>query len=1002
VQGPLGPPGPAGPIGPTGPTGPQGPIGDGIVFKGTVADQASLPATGNTVNDAYTTTNPAGHMWVWNGTTWVDIGNMQGPPGPAGSDPTTTLGDLIVRGATAAQRLAVGTNNFVLTADSTQTLGVAWKAVPATSQTPWISNIDGANYNLSNVGALGTSSLTMQGTVTANDSVNGQAGLTLDHSAIIRWFLGKNATTEGGSSAGSDFEIRRYDNTGTLLGTPVTILRTSGFIGLNQPSPAYRLDVAGDVNVTGVFRMNGTPLNFFGDPTTTKGDLIVHGATTTRLAVGSDGQTLLADSSQTLGVRWGSLVTGVSSFNTRTGAVLPAVGDYTAAQITNAVSTASTYADPAWITSLAWSKITGAPATVTSVFARSGAVVAATGDYTAAQVNNAVDTTQTYANPAWITSLAWSKITGAPAIVNTVFGRSGAVVAASGDYTAAQITNAVDITQAYANPPWITSLAYSKITGAPGQTPWLSDINAAGFRLLSTGNAGIGTANPLYRLDVRTPGSTATQMHIASTDTDAGGYLTSAGDNGVNFSAGGAYNGTTWIAKSTTATNIAQYGGFIQFFSDSSLTVGGAYTLTSRMIIAPSGQVGIGTANPLYRLDVRTPGTTQMHIAQTDTDAGGYLTSVGDNHCVLSAGVAYNGTTWVAKSTVASYVGLFNGGVQFAIDTGLTVGSGYTPTQRVVIDNGGQVGIGTVSPLYRLDVRTPGVTAAQVHIASTDTDAGFYLQTNGDSTGNLSAGEAYNGTNWIAKSTAASCIVQGGAWIYFNTDSGLTPGNAFTPTSRMVISPSGYVGIGINNPLNQLSIIPAANATTAAGATQFSIGEPTNNSAYRLTLGCFSDTQMKAVIQHQAGTLALGVLLLNPSGGAVGIGITAPGYQLQLGADSAAKPGTNTWIIVSDIRTKRNVRGLEGGLEIVNQLEPIVAEYNGKAHTPDGGRVVSFEPKQLREILPHAVSSTMGKLDPDDSEETEILGVNTHEILFHLILAVQQLNRHLQALEGRK
>ena len=50
---------------------------------------------------------------------------------------------------------------------------------------------------------------------------------------------------------------------------------------------------------------------------------------------------------------------GVSSFNSRTGAVTPQAGDYTAALVTNAVDAAQSYSNPNWITHLDYSKLNG-------------------------------------------------------------------------------------------------------------------------------------------------------------------------------------------------------------------------------------------------------------------------------------------------------------------------------------------------------------------------------------------------------------------------------------------------------------------------------------------------------------------------------------------------------------------------------------------------------------------------------------------------------------------
>jgi hypothetical protein len=66
-----------------------------------------------------------------------------------------------------------------------------------------------------------------------------------------------------------------------------------------------------------------------------------------------------------------------------------------AGTVTNGVVTTGSYANPSWITSLAWSKITSTPTTI--------------GGY---GITDAANTSLTYSNPAWITSLAAAKITG--------------------------------------------------------------------------------------------------------------------------------------------------------------------------------------------------------------------------------------------------------------------------------------------------------------------------------------------------------------------------------------------------------------------------------------------------------------------------------------------------------------------------------------------------------------------------------------------------------------
>jgi hypothetical protein len=69
-------------------------------------------------------------------------------------------------------------------------------------------------------------------------AIDGDAGfnrlISYRTGALQRWGLYVNNTAESGSNAGSDFNIRRYNDAGTILGTPVAINRATGLTTISE------------------------------------------------------------------------------------------------------------------------------------------------------------------------------------------------------------------------------------------------------------------------------------------------------------------------------------------------------------------------------------------------------------------------------------------------------------------------------------------------------------------------------------------------------------------------------------------------------------------------------------------------------------------------------------------------------------------------------------------------------------------------------------------------
>lgn len=134
-----------------------------------------------------------------------------------------------------------------------------------------------------------------------------------------------------------------------------------------------------------------------------------------------------------------SLVTGVASFKTRTGNVTPAAGDYAASLVTNdsTVPSSATVADA--LNTLR-ALIAGIVSGVSSFNLRTGAVAPTAGDYAATQVtNNSATVTGAHVSDALdaLKALIVALVTG----VSSFKTRTGNVVPVAGDYAASLVTN---------------------------------------------------------------------------------------------------------------------------------------------------------------------------------------------------------------------------------------------------------------------------------------------------------------------------------------------------------------------------------------------------------------------------------------------------------------------------------------------------------------------------------------------------------------------------------